>query len=174
METLSDEILMQKVAEGNLDLLKVLFDRHHKHVYHYLYKMSGDSMLSEDLTQDVFYKLIKYRSSYKNGSFVSWLFTIARNNLRGHFTRNHNPYEKLDVLEYKLAEDENDVQEDYSQLQHALNQLDPADRDLVILNRFKEIRYEELAEMMGSTPGAVKTKVCRVLKKLKKIYLENN
>ena len=164
---------MQKVAEGNLDLLKVLFDRHHKHVYHFLYKMCGDSMLSEDLTQDVFYKLIKYRSSYKNGSFVSWLFTIARNNLKGHFTRNHRPHEDVSVLDFKLTEEEYDVKEDYSQLQFALNQLDPADRELVILNRFREIRYEELAEMMGSTPGAVKTKVCRVLKKLKKIYLEN-
>lgn len=173
METLSDEILMQKVAEGNLDLLKVLFDRHHKHVYHFLYKMCGDSMLSEDLTQDVFYKLIKYRSSYKNGAFVPWLFTIARNNLKGHFARNHRPHEDVSVLDFKLLEEESDPQEDYSQLQFALSQLDPADRELVILNRFREIRYEELAEMMGSTPGAVKTKVCRVLKKLKKIYLEN-
>ncbi len=173
METLSDEILMQKVAEGNLDLLKILFDRHHKHVYNFLYKMSGDRMLSEDLTQDVFYKLIKYRSSYKNGAFVSWLFTIARNNLKSHFTRSHRPLENLNSLDYKLSEEENDAQEDYSQLQFALNQLDPVDRELVILNRFKEIRYEELAEIMGSTPGAVKTKVCRVLKKLKTIYLEN-
>ncbi|MEM9363026.1 MAG: sigma factor, partial [Bacteroidota bacterium] len=77
METLTDEILMQKVATGDLDLLKLLFDRHHTHVYNFLYKMSGDRMLSEDLTQDVFYKVIKYRGSYKNGSFVSWLFTIA-------------------------------------------------------------------------------------------------
>lgn len=173
METLSDEILMQKVAEGDLDLLKVLFDRHHKHVYNFLYKMSGDTMLSEDLTQDVFYKLIKYRNSYKNGSFVSWLFTIARNNLNSHFTRTYRSHEDLKVLDYTAVEEANDTTEDYSQLQFALNQLDPGDRELVILNRFKEIRYEELAEMMGSTPGAVKTKVCRVLKKLKKIYLEN-
>ncbi|MBO0320755.1 RNA polymerase sigma factor [Muricauda sp. CAU 1633] len=173
METLSDEILMQKVAEGNLDLLKVLFDRHHKHVYHFLYKMSGDSMLSEDLTQDVFYKLIKYRSSYKNGSFVSWLFTIARNNLKSHFTRNQRHHEDLGVLEYTSVENESEGAEDHSQLQHALNQLDVEDRELIILNRFEDIRYEELAEILGSTPGAVKTKVCRVLKKLKKIYLEN-
>ncbi|WP_421810542.1 RNA polymerase sigma factor [Flagellimonas sp.] len=173
MKALSDEILMQKVAEGNLDVLKVLFDRHHKHVYNFLYKMSGDSMLSEDLTQDVFYKLIKYRSSYKNGSFVSWLFTIARNNLKSHFSRNHKYHDGLEVLEYKSDGEGDENLEDYSQLQQALNRLDPEDRELVILNRYKEIRYEELAEIMGSTPGAMKTKVCRILKKLKKIYLES-
>ncbi|MCB0371464.1 MAG: RNA polymerase sigma factor [Muricauda sp.] len=173
MEALSDEMIMQKVADGNLDLLKVLFDRHHKHVYNFLYKMSGNRMLSEDLTQDVFYKLIKYRDSYNNGSFLSWLFTIARNSLKTHYTRNHKSHEDIEVLAYKAVEEEQEVMENNAQLQHALNQLDPSDRELVILNRFKEIKYEDLAEMMGSTPGAIKTKVCRILKKLKHIYLEN-
>ncbi len=172
MDQLSDEIIMQKVAEGNLDLLKVLFDRHHEHVFNFLCKMSGDRMLSEDLTQDVFYKLIKYRASYKKGSFVSWLFTIARNSLKTHFTRNHQNHLDIDVLQFRTVEPEQVEGDEYSHLQNALNQLDPADRELVILNRFKEIRYEELAEIVGSTPGAVKTKVCRVLKKLKEIYLE--
>ena len=172
METLTDEIIMQKVATGNLDLLKLLFDRHHKHVYNFLYKMSGDRMLSEDLTQDVFYKLIKYRGTYKNGSFVSWLFTIARNSLKSHFSRNHQTHDDIEVLEYRSVESENLAQEDYSHLQSVLNKLDPSDRELIILNRFKDIKYEELAEIVGSTPGAVKTRVCRVLKKVKQMYLE--
>lgn len=173
MEALSDEMIMQKVANGNVDLLKVLFDRHHKYVYNYLYKMSGDGMLSEDLTQDVFYKMIKYRSSYKNGSFVSWLFTIARNNLKSHFTRNHKVHQDIQSLEYRLAENELGRQEDYSHLQNALNKLNTADRELVILNRFKNIQYEELAEILDSTPGAVKTRMSRALKKLKQYYLES-
>jgi len=173
LEALSDEMIMQKVAEGNLDLLKELFDRHHKHVYNFLHKMSGDRMLAEDLTQDVFYKLIKYRNSYKNGSFLSWLFTIARNSLKTYYTRNHKAHENIEVLTYRAIEEEDETNENNAQLQHALSQLDPLERELVILNRFKEIRYEDLAEMMGSTPGAIKTKVCRILKKLKNIYLES-
>ncbi len=173
MKTLSDEMIMQKVAEGNLDLLKVLFDRHHEYVYNFLYKMCGDSMLSEDLTQDVFYKLIKYRSSYKNGSFLSWLFTIARNNLKSHFARNHKNHLSTDVLNHEIIENQNESQEDYSHLQSALNKLSASERELIVLNRFNEIRYEELALIVGSTPGAVKTKVCRTLKKLKEIYSEN-
>ena len=174
METLSDEMIMQKVSEGNLDLLKVLFDRHHKHVYTFLYKMSGDRMLAEDLTQDVFYKLIKYRGTYNNGSFMSWMFTIARNNLKTHYTRNHKAHDDIEVLAYKAVEEENEVSENNAHLQYALSQLDPYDRELVILNRYQEIRYEDLAEIMGSTPGAVKTRVCRILKKLKNIYLERS
>ena len=80
---------MQEVARGALDSLEELFDRHHKHVYHFLLKMSGDVMLSEDLTQEVFYKVMKYRETYNNGRFVSWLFTIARNSLKTHMKKQH-------------------------------------------------------------------------------------
>ena len=173
MEKLTDEILMSKVANGNLDVLKILFERHHKHVFNFLHKMCGDRMLSEDLTQEVFYKLMKYRSSYNNGKFVSWLFTIARNSLNTHFRRVTNTYDDLDGLDYKWVAEEEE-KKDFSDLHLAINRLDPSDRELVILNRFQEIKYEELAEIVGSTPGAVKTKVSRALKKLKTIYFQNS
>ena len=162
---------MAQVAQGNLDVVQVLFNRHHLHIFNFLYKMSGDKMLSEDLTQDVFYKVIKYRSSYKNGKFVSWLFTIARNSLKTHFTRNKDTFTDLEQVKYRMGEEKKN--EDYSQLQHALNKLETSDREVLVMNRFQEIRYNEIAEIIGSTEGAVKTKVSRALKKLKTIYLES-
>lgn len=172
MKELADEELMSKVATGNLDLLKILFERHHVHVYNFLYKMSRDKMLSQDITQEVFYKLMKYRTSYNNGKFVSWLFTIARNCLKTHFRKNNENHEDVDDYNFKLTADEEKT-EDYSHLQKALAKLEASDRELLILNRFQEIKYAELAEIVGSTPGAVKTKVSRALKKLKTIYFEN-
>lgn len=166
----TNEELMIQVAEGNLDVLRILFNRHHVHIFNFLYKMSGDKMLSEDLTQDVFYKVIKYRTSYKKGKFVSWLFTIARNSLNTHFTRNKEIENDLDTVKHRLGEEDN--HEDYSHLHKALQQLETSDRELVVLNRFQGIRYEELAEIMNSTPGAVKTKMSRAIKKLKTIYLQ--
>ncbi len=173
MEKSTDEILMSKVANGNLDLLKVLFERHHKHVFNFLHKMCGDRMLSEDLTQEVFYKLMKYRTSYNNGKFVSWLFTIARNSLNTHFRRASYNTKNMDVINGELVVEEEE-KKDYSDLYMAINKLDTSDRELVILNRFHEIKYEELSEIVGSTPGAVKTKVSRALKKLKTIYFQNS
>ncbi|MFS4493011.1 RNA polymerase sigma factor [Maribacter sp. 2308TA10-17] len=173
MEQLTDEILMAKVANGNLDVLKILFERHHKHVFNFLHKMCGDRMLSEDITQEVFYKLMKYRASYNNGKFVSWLFTIARNSLNTHFRRVSSKTEDIETIDYKVAIQEEEKQ-DYSDLHLAINKLDASDRELVILNRFQEIKYEELADIVGSTPGAVKTKVSRALKKLKTIYFQNS
>lgn len=173
LTTETDELLMAKVAQGNLDVLKILFDRHHVHIFNFLYKMCGDKMLSEDLTQDVFYKVIKYRSSYKNGKFVSWIFTIARNSLKTHFTRNKEMHSDLENVQYYLTENKNESQEDYSQLQRALAMLETSDREVLIMHRFHEIKYNEMAEILDSTPGAIKTKVSRALKKLKTIYLES-
>jgi len=168
----TDELIMAQVAQGNLDLLKILFKRHHLHVYNFLYKMCGDRMLSEDITQEVFYNIMRYRESYKNGKFVSWMFTIARNCLKSHLKKVRNYPEDLDDVSYKLMENE-EPKEDYSHLQNALAKLNPSDRELLILNRFQEIKYAELAHIVGSTEGAVKTKVNRALKKLKQVYFDN-
>lgn len=164
---------MAKVANGNLDVLKILFERHHKHVFNFLHKMCGDRILSEDLTQEVFYKLMKYRTSYNNGKFVSWMFTIARNSLNTHFRRVSTHTEDIETIDHKILEQEEE-KKDYSDLHQAIDKLEASDRELLILNRFHEIRYDELAEIVGSTPGAVKTKVSRALKKLKTIYFQNS
>lgn len=161
---------MAAVADGDLDMLKTLFERHHVHVFNFLYKMCGDRALSEDLTQEVFYKLMKYRTSYNNGNFISWLFTIARNNLKTHFRRNKEIHEDLSRVDFNLSAEEENSEEDYSQLQMALSKLSASDRELILLNKFQEIRYNEIAEIIGSTPGAVKTKVNRAIHKLKAIY----
>ncbi|WP_373519130.1 RNA polymerase sigma factor [Pricia sp.] len=172
MEERTDEQLMAEVANGNLDLLKILFEKHHRHVYNFLYKMSGDKMLSEDLTQDVFYQIMRYKTSYNNGTFISWLFTIARNKLKTHYRRNKDNSDNLDALRFQLAEKEN-PDENYIHLNKALDRLSASDREILVLNRFQEIRYKEIAEIIGSTPGAVRTAANRALKRLKVIYLKN-
>lgn len=173
LQPITDEELMKQVAKGNLDQLKILFERHHLHVFNFLHKMTGDAMLSEDLTQDVFYRIMKYRTTFAEGRFVAWMFTIARNCLKSHFTQNKETHESLDERNKKHLKISDDQPEDYTHLHRALERLDPADRELLVLNRLEEIKYPELAEIVNSTPGAVKTKVCRALKKLKTIYFEN-
>lgn len=173
MEALTDENLMREVADGNLEVLKVLFERHGAYVYNFLYKMTRDQMLSEDLTQDAFYKVLKYRASYNNGNFVSWLFTIARNGLHTHFRKNREDATDIGPLENRLEDIQSEKKEDCTHLQLALEKLDASDKEILILNRYREIKYAELAVIVGSTEGAVKTKVNRALKKLKAIYFEN-
>lgn len=171
MKTKTDEHIMELVAAGALEHLSILFNRYHKHVYNFIFKMSGNRDLSEDITQEVFYKIVKYRSSYNGGSFKTWMFTIARNSLASHFKKNKQLV-AIDKESLSISTDTGGG-EDSTQLQYALAQLSETDREVIILNRLQEIKYEELAVMLNSTPGAVKTKVCRALDKLREAYFKH-
>ena len=59
---------MEAVKNGELQQASVLFARYHKRIFNFLRQYLNDTMLAEDLTQNVFLRLIKYRSSYREGS----------------------------------------------------------------------------------------------------------
>ncbi|NER17165.1 RNA polymerase sigma factor [Spongiivirga citrea] len=174
MSQLTDEELMTAVSKGNLDSMSFLFERYHLRIFNFLCQMTnGDRDLSEDITQEVFYKAIKYKSTYHGGKFASWMFTIARNSLNNHHRKKKEKIDRLDDVAYKLSEVNNGKHDDLSHLSLMLNKLDDQDKELIVLNRLQEIKYDQLAEMMGSTAGAVKVKVHRAIKKLKTFYFQD-
>jgi len=176
LKNLTDEELMILVSNGNLDMMSILFDRYHIRIFNFLLKMTRDRDISQDITQETFYKAIKYRASYKKGKFSSWIYTIARNIFSDHYQSQKNKDQPLDEIEYKIEREEtNSIEksETNEQLNRALEQLNQSDRELVIMNRYQGIKYQEIAEITGSTAGAVKTKVHRAIHKLKDHYLQN-
>src|SRR5690348_11086601 len=71
---------MQEVREGDVGKLETLFDRHHRALFHYFLHLTSNRALSEDLVQDVFFRILKYRHTYQpETSFRAWLFQIGRN-----------------------------------------------------------------------------------------------
>ena len=166
---------MLQVSEGKLDMLTILFDRYHVRIFNFFNKMVHNKMVSEDLTQDVFLKLMKYRSSYKNGNFAAWIYTIARNIFSSYYQKtkkertNVIDNDKLSSGEVFIAESK---QEELDHLQKALLQLSNSDRELIVMHRFQEIKYAQIAEITNSNENAVKVKVHRALKKLKELYFK--
>src|SRR5712671_3770623 len=78
--SLPDEELMFLVRNGVVEMLGVLFDRYQSPLFNFYCKLTGDRSASEDLVQEVFYRILKYRKSYQSGmSFRSWMYQIARN-----------------------------------------------------------------------------------------------
>jgi RNA polymerase sigma factor (sigma-70 family) len=173
---LTDEELMIEVSKENLDMLTILFDRYHLRIFNFFNKMIRNRSVSEDLTQDVFYKIMKYRSSYKSGNFAAWIYTIARNIFASYYQKqkkeNTNELdEKFLKSDEKFSTDTNE--DELNHLQRALLKLNHTDRELIIMNRYQEIKYHEMAEIIGSSEGAVKVRVHRALKKLKEFYFQN-
>lgn len=180
MQALTDNSLMLKVKSGETDKLGLLYERHKKRLFGFFYNMSGNASISEDLVQNVFIKMLKYKHTFTGeGSFDAWIFKMARNIYYDHF-KNHNKKNNTDALssiEYKL-EDSDDLNtkmehnDNVVQLRTALNRISPEKREILVLSKFKEMKFIEIANILGCTEGAAKVKAHRALKDLKKVFMQ--
>ncbi len=163
------------VSNEKLDMLTILFDRYNVRIFNFFNKMIHNRSVSEDLTQDVFYKIMKYRTSYKEGNFASWIYTVARNIFSSYYQKQKKE-STGELNEQILKTNDNSItesnQEELNHLQKAILKLSQDDRELIIMNRYQEIKYHEIAEIIGSTEGAVKVRTHRAIKKLKEIYFQ--
>lgn len=173
MENLTDEELMELVVGGDLDLMRHLFKRYHIKIYNFCWQMTKDKDLSKDLTQDVFYKVLKHRETYKQNKFSSWIYAIARNLCNDYYKIINNTQR----LNNKNLNDKCQINDTNSeplgnirQLNFALDQLSNSDRELIVMGKYQGLKYHEIAEITNSTLGAVKTKMHRAMQKLKDSY----
>lgn len=175
-EQLSDERLMKHLVRGDKNAAGVLYDRYYKQVYGYFVRMTNDTEMSRDLTQNVFLKILKYSNSWKEDKvFAWWLFRIARNILIDHFNETRKSFNTEDTLEVasKYPSEsgaEMEAKESYDFLMEAMKQLPPGYREMIELNRFQGFSYREIADTISSNENAVKVKTFRAIQKLKEIY----
>ncbi len=169
---------MNLVAGGDINKAAILFDRYHVNVYSYLLKVNRDKMLAEDLTQNVFEKMIKYKSSYDGQkSFKAWLFTIVRNTNIDHHRK--RKYDSLNdsYLEVKACEKNAqkllEAKEGNEQLMAAINMLREDEKELLILSKFEKLKYAEISNIMGISESALKVKAHRSIKKLRTILVND-
>jgi RNA polymerase sigma factor (sigma-70 family) len=77
---------MQSVPKGDTGQLDPLFKRHYSPLFDFFCRMTGSRTLSEDLVQEVFFRILKYRETYRPGArFITWMYQIARNVRIDHF-----------------------------------------------------------------------------------------
>src|SRR5688572_12986402 len=90
----TDEALMVAVREGDLDRLEILFQRYRDPLYDFFSRLTGNRVASEDLVQDVFVRILKYRGSYRESNrFVTWMYQISRNARTDYFHKHASPLE---------------------------------------------------------------------------------
>src|SRR3954467_14744896 len=83
---------MLKVKAGDLDRMGLLFQRYHRQLYGFLFHMTYQREAAEDMVQQVFYKMLKYRHNFTgSGEFVHWMYTIARNVIKDQGRRKKLP-----------------------------------------------------------------------------------
>lgn len=169
---------MFRVKDGRLDQLGQLFDRHHIKVYNYFVMLTHDRSLSEDLTQEVFLRILRFRHTFKGkGSFVSWMFQIARNVGIDHF-RKKKITDSLDdqFVDIESTEptpfDESSKNEQVRLLHHAMKKLPQHHREILVLARFKDLPLKDVAKILGCPVNTVKVRIHRAVKELGALYTQ--
>jgi RNA polymerase sigma-70 factor (ECF subfamily) len=180
MQQLTDNALMLKVKSGDLDKLGLLYERHKKRLFGFFYNMNGNPSISEDLVQNVFIRMLKYRHTFTGeGSFAAWMFRTARNVNYDHYRKHKKETDQtaLTSIEYRLQEEHGleskmEERDKISQLNRAMQRLTPEKREVLILSKYKEIKFSEIGEILGCSEGAAKVKAHRALKDLRTIFLQ--
>jgi RNA polymerase sigma factor (sigma-70 family) len=173
MNSVPDEDVMLQVRDGEVHMLGVLFDRHQAPLFNFYSKMTQDRTVSEDLVQEVFLRILRYRQTYRPGTtFRTWMYQIARNTRIDQVrkARPESPLASEPIAPVRVA-DSAERQQETQLLQRALMQLPEDKREILVLSRFQELKYEEIARLLGCETGAVKVRVHRALQQLREVYL---
>ena len=165
---------MLKVKAGDLDKMGLLFERYHKVLYGFLFHQTNNRPISEDLCQTIFYRMIKYRKSFGgDGEFRTWMYHLARNVLIDHHKKESKMQYKDDLADYEHSEnltEQNIIQAEESELlRNGLNKLPSDQKEILILAKFQQLSYKEIAEIMQTTEGNIKVKVHLALATLKEL-----
>jgi RNA polymerase sigma factor (sigma-70 family) len=171
---------MLKVKNGDLDKLGLLFERYNRPLFGFLFHTTGQRELSEDLVQNVFYRILKYKHTFRgDGEFKTWMYHMARNVVNDNGRSIKRTIRHQELTEFSenvgggVAADESiHRKQELATLRNAMANLSEESREVLILSKFQELKYNEIAQIMDITEGAVKVRVHRAISQLKNMYLQ--
>lgn len=154
-----------------------LFERHHRRLFNYFLRLTGNRQASEDLVQETFLRMLRYRQSFRgDGEFTSWMFAMGRNLAATHFRKSRRVTwvptdEAQEPVQDGRQEETLERAEESDQLRAALMRLPEDKREILLLARFEMMRHRQIAELLGCSVGAVKVRIHRAMKLLRESYL---
>jgi RNA polymerase sigma-70 factor (ECF subfamily) len=163
MQDSSDAELITRAQRGEVNAIGRLYDRHRESIFRYLWIRLDDRQLAEDLTGDVFMRMLDALPRYrmKGLPFRAWLYRIAHNLLVDYFRKmNHQATVPLDAVEEQGAEDDpgRTVEQILlsERLQVALLRLESTQCEVVVLRFLTGLSLQETALTLGKTEAAIK------------------
>jgi RNA polymerase sigma-70 factor (ECF subfamily) len=174
-----DRALLERVRSGDTEGAAGLFERYAPAILRFTDRLLSDRSLAEEVTQEVFVKLIARAHQYDGRAEVSsWLFAIAANACRDRRRRDRRaPVIPIDALPEPAAKGEGieraliDRQRREA-VRRALSELSEEQREALVLARYHGLPYAEIAEILGISVGAVKTRIFRAVETLKARFSE--
>lgn len=178
---ITDEIqLINKILDGNRNLYRKLVDRYAPIVFHVVRGFVDDEEEVQELAQQIFVKTYEKLESFNYQSkFSSWLYMIAKNHCRDYaknIRRGNKRFSEMDSFELEsrmsqdsTTEDEIEVKEQNALLNKALDEINPEYAEAFLLKYRDDMTYKAMASRLDATVSALKVRVHRARKELKKI-----
>src|SRR3954452_25316676 len=173
---------MARIKEGDTEALRELIEAHQHRIVGAVTRMLGDEMDAEDLAQQVFIRVWKSAPRYEpTAKFTTWLFKITRNLVfnelrrrRRHGTQSLDAVVDDDHLPLQAADTSSKAPdtamldaEMQTAIQAAIDQLPEMQRMAIVLRRYDEFSYEEIAEILSLSVPAVKSVLFRARTELR-------
>jgi RNA polymerase sigma factor (sigma-70 family) len=183
MQAVSDEQLIEWVANGDSSCLGTLFERHHRNVYQFCLRMTRNPAQAEDVVQEVFLKILNKAGSFRvEGSFKGWMFNIARNATLDNLRKSKSLTSALPLDEFtesqlvdnRTAEQSASGQQSMKMLEKAMAMLSPTLQEVIWLGRFEFASFEELAQALGCKTGTARVRMHRAMQQLNLAFTDLN
>ena len=171
----SDQDVISRVMAGERDAFALLIGRYSDPLYRHALGMTGSPDVAEDILQTSFIKAYHHLGEVR-GRFDAWLFRIVANGCKDwlkNIRRTHLSYDEDDQASgYATPDEDLDRTELRQDLDSALAQLAPSLREAFIMKHVEGRSYEEMADLLGTTVGALKMRVHRAREALQALLEE--
>jgi len=176
-----DAELMLRVRDGDQTSFGLLLDKHRSPVIHFLYRMVQNQAVAEELAQEVFLRVYKSRSSYEpTAKFTTWLFRIA-NHLALNWIRDGRNEKRQASLDEespdgtakqvpdrgRTVEQELVYQVKLREVRQAIESLPAKQKAAVMMHKYQEMEYAEIADVLSCSESAVKSLLFRAYESLR-------
>jgi RNA polymerase sigma-70 factor, ECF subfamily len=176
-----DAELMLRVREGDTQSFALLLEKHRGPVIHFLYRMILNQAVAEELAQEVFLRVYKSRANYEpTAKFTTWLFRIAShlalNHIRDSRHERNQPSldeEVGDGMVRQVAHHEPSIesslirQAKFAEIRRAIEMLPAKQRAAVLMHKYQEMEYSQIAAVLESSESAVKSLLFRAYETLR-------
>jgi RNA polymerase sigma-70 factor (ECF subfamily) len=170
-----DQLIIQRVLGGNRDAFRLLISRYSDPLYRHALCMTGSPDVAEDILQLSFIKAYQHLAEVR-GRFDAWVFRIVANGCKDwlkNIRRSHLSYDEDDQpSSYATPDEELDRSELRTDLDGALAALPASLREAFIMKHVEGRSYEEMADLLGTTVGALKMRVHRAREALQALLEE--
>jgi RNA polymerase sigma-70 factor (ECF subfamily) len=176
-----DAELMVRVRDGDQGSFGLLLERHRGPVIHYLYRMVQNDAVAEELTQEVFLRVFKSRATYEpSAKFTTWLFRIATHlalnwirDGRGEKSQRSLDQETPDGASKEVPDRRRTVEQELvyqaklREVRQAIHGLPAKQRAAVMMHKYEEMEYAQIASVIGCSESAVKSLLFRAYETLR-------